>query len=161
MKRESLLVLLLVFVLLLIGCAGKEEITGQQMVMAQIEFTESYFSIMDEIAEVYSEYIAFNISEQNFKEHITEYLKRIELEEKRYEEFNEKYILNPENVDKNVLRAIALSEEARSLVKSVLEKTIDKGRALPREELLELYIERAGKIQDIMDEFKKVVDMIE
>ena len=58
-------------------------------------------------------------------------------------------------------RAIALSEEARSLVKSVLEKTIDKGRALPREELLELYIERAGKIQDIMDEFKKVVDMIE
>ena len=85
MKRESLLVLLLVFVLLLIGCAGKEEITGQQMVMAQIEFTESYFSIMDEIAEVYSEYIAFNISEQNFKEHITEYLKRIELEEKRYE----------------------------------------------------------------------------
>jgi|LSQX01.2.fsa_nt_gb hypothetical protein len=160
MGKKRIAFLLILTLLLLSGCSKKEEITGGQMILAQIEFTENYFSLMDEMAETYSEYIAFNISEQKFKEIIKEYLERVKLEEKRYEEFNKKYVLSPEETDDDVLKAIALAEEARGYVKAILEKSIDRGRVIHREKLLELYTEHADKIQAVMEEFKKIIENI-
>lgn len=124
MGKKRIAFLLILTLLLLSGCSKKEEITGGQMILAQIEFTESYFSLMDEMAETYSEYIAFNISEQKFKEIIKEYLERVKLEEKRYEEFNKKYVLSPEETDGDVLKAIALAEEARVMLKPSWRKAL-------------------------------------
>lgn len=161
MKLKRPIVFLMLVLFLLSGCVKKEEITAGQMIMTQIEFTESYFSIMDEMSDTYSEYIAFNISEQKFKEGIKEYLERIKLEEKRYEEFNKKYVLASESADKDVLTLIALAEEARVCVKTILEKSVNKGRALPREELLELYVENSEKIESVMNDFKEILDRME
>ena len=60
------------------------------MIYAQIEFSEGFLIIMDEMADTYSEYISYNISEQKFKEEVGGYLKRIVYEEERYQQFNKK-----------------------------------------------------------------------
>ena len=160
MKRKVQITSLLILILFLfVGC-GKEQISGEQMVLAQIEFTESYFAIMDEVADTYSEYIAFNISEQRFKELVKEYLERIKAEEKRYADFNKKYELDPEILDQDVLNIVSFAEDARKCVKDILENTIDKGRILPRKELLELYMLNAEMIENIMNEFKEAIDNI-
>lgn len=152
------IVLLLVFLLLLSGCGRKQHITGEQLILAHVEFSEVYLKIMEELAESYSEYIAYNMSEKEFKEDIKGYLKRMEYEEKRYEKFNKKYQLAPEVIDTKALEIVGHIHEVKKCVKTILEKTIVDGRALPREELLELYIEVADEIQEHMTSFEKALD---
>ena len=159
-KKEKILLLLLVLTIAVIGigCEKKQIISGEQMIYAQIEFSEGFLIIMDEMADTYSEYISYNISEQKFKEEVEGYLKRIVYEEEKYQQFNKKYALDPENTDMKVKTAISCIEEARLTVKNILEKSVYKGRALPREELVELYIEGSDNIQEKLDEFAELVE---
>ena len=81
------MLLVLTIAVIGIGCEKKQIISGQ-MIYAQIEFSEGFLIIMDEMVDTYSEYISYNISEQKFKEEVEGYLKRIVYEEERYQQFN-------------------------------------------------------------------------
>jgi hypothetical protein len=150
--------LILMTLVVLTGCGKPTTITKEQMLAAQINYSQSVFPIVNDMANSYSDYLAYNKSDDKFKADIDSYLKRYKDVEKAYSDFNKKYKLDEEaSKDENLQKAVKDMEMARAAIKNILEGTIKNGKIISREGILELYIKEAATMQNSLTEFKQII----
>lgn len=155
-RRILIINIIALLVISLTGCKVKRNsITDDEMLYAQLGFHDSLSPILEEMAESYSDYIAYDISEEEFKKCIKEYKGKYEDIQKQYEEFNKKYYL--EKPSKEMKMVVEKMEKNRECVGSLLEESVNKGRVKDREELLHLYIERFSEIESNLNELNEII----
>ena len=149
---------MLVLVSLLMVSCKKEPtlISNEEMISIQIEFNESLDPILDEMTDVYSGFIAYDISEREFTKAVESYEGRFEDMQNRYFEFNKEFKL--ETPSKEMTQIISKLENSRKYIQDIIKGSINKGRAIDREELLVLYVGGFAKVETELNEFTALVE---
>ncbi|MDD4804665.1 MAG: hypothetical protein PHN69_05890 [Candidatus Pacebacteria bacterium] len=153
------LTLLVIYILVSVsGCFEPQQISAEQAIYAQINMNENIQSIIDDMADCYADYLAFQMSQEEFKSNVISLQKRIKDIERDNNYFNKKYIINPEETSKELSEAVKGAENARVSVETILNKTVVNNEILSMEEIADLYVSEGVKMYEGLDKFKKHVE---
>lgn len=157
MKIKSFLLIILITSLLIsTACSSKPNpISDEEMIFIQINFNDSLNPILEEMTEVYGDYISHNSSENRFKSQIESLKEQYKDIDKAYLEFKKKYYL--ENHSQEIEEMVKNMEGARASIWLILNNSIDKGRALDKDELLKLYVENLSIYQNELENLDNII----
>lgn len=140
------------------GCSQKTiTVTGEQMLYIQFKAIEAMEPVLNNITDIYSDYLAFNKSDEEFLKDIENLKYQYKQIDNNYTELNKRYVLAGDT-DQRILDAIKCITNARQAVWNILNNSVNNGKALSRVELLQLYLEQGNVIKNNMEKFTNILN---
>jgi hypothetical protein len=161
-KRTIAIILLFLMTFSLSSCKEEKKtktISPAKMMQEQLKYYKETETLMNDMAYIYSQYFANNISKNEFVTEIEGFRFNYDNMLKRYNEFMENNELDKGKPYMTIELATACMEEIRKTVGEILEMSVIDGKVMPRAMLYEYYALKHEKISTTMQNFYVVLTM--